>query len=200
MGPNRNNKDDDGDDDAPSNLDVDSLGDGVKVSKQMKPDGSWKDWVKSIEESSLAWMASPRGGLSKIHAGLNDENVSILQEASWVKGPVEDQSMQYGEDIVGVGGGGFMPTLMAPSELFKVDSRLQRSIYGDMELGEDAPELEDVVEPAAVPLAQPAEVAVEEAVQEPAQNVTGHQQVRDFGYGWLCWIFFQLIPVGLGVL
>lgn len=124
-------------------------GDGEKVSKRMKPDGSWKDWVKSIEDSSLNWIASPRSTSKLLHKNDdwkngNTENVSILQDASWVQNnPDYMATADYGEDASGESSG-----FMAPSQLFKVDSDLQaavdRSIF---DLGEDAPELEDVDDP-----------------------------------------------------
>jgi hypothetical protein len=124
-------------------------GDGEKVSKRMKPDGSWKDWVKSIEDSSLNWIASPRSTSKLLHKNddwknVNDENVSILQDASWVQNnPDYMAAADYGEDASGESSG-----FMAPSQLFKLDSDLQaaadRSIF---DLGEDAPELEDVDDP-----------------------------------------------------
>ncbi|KAG0585059.1 hypothetical protein KC19_3G254400 [Ceratodon purpureus] len=144
-------------------------GDGEGVIKRRRPDGGWMDWVKSIEESSISFM-SPRAKLKRENwkgGAVNDENASILEDASWAKGG-DFSSYEQGDSGVTEEessasrlmqenvGNSFMPTLIAPSMLFKVDSSLkaaaERSIYDDMDLGEDgpeddAPELEDVEEP-----------------------------------------------------
>lgn len=149
-------------------------GDGARgVAKLRRPDGGWMDWVKSIEESSLAFM-SPRARLKTPEnwKSVNDGNVSILEDASWAKG-ADFSSYAQGEDsgvteeessasrsMADNVGNSFMPTQIGPSMLFKVDSTLKaaadRSVYDDMDLGEgeapaldgdDAPDLEDVEEP-----------------------------------------------------
>lgn len=157
-------------------------GDGEGAAKRRRADGGWMDFVKGIEESSLAFM-SPRAKLRSWKGGaVNDENVSILEDASWVKGgdfssyeqgdsgvTEEESSAARREENLG---NSFMPTLIAPSMLFKVDSGLkaaaERSIYDDMDLGEDAPELEDVEEAEHSPATTPAQNF------GSAQQPTGH--------------------------
>nr|PNR27930.1 hypothetical protein PHYPA_028522 [Physcomitrium patens] len=133
-------------------------GGDADVSKRTKSEGSWTDWVKRIEESSMSWM-SPRYKSNQWKGNLlNDDNVSILGETSWVNrgdfNPYEQEAAST-EEVQSSSSrlideninNRFVPTLMAPSELFKVDSDLQRAVdevYDD--LGEDAPELEDVEE------------------------------------------------------
>lgn len=185
MGPksteNETSQGGDGDDEGNWELrrNADEHGDGEKVSKRMKPDGSWKDWVESIEESSLSWMSSPRSSSKHKnenwkHGVLNDDNVSILEETSWVKSADFGEDGSSGSRLVEenmITDSSFMPSLMAPSMLFKVDSGLQdaaqRSIYDDITLGEDAPELEDVAEHVTEPLTEPVVEPEVKPVAEP---------------------------------
>ena len=53
---------------------------GGRTFKRRKADG-WMDWVKEIEESGLAWMEKKLKNENWKGSTLNDENVSILQEA-----------------------------------------------------------------------------------------------------------------------
>jgi hypothetical protein len=152
-------------------------GDGEK---RRRPDGGWMDWVKSIEESSLTFM-SPRAKQKRENwkgGAVRDENVNILEEASWAKG---GDFSSYAQGDSGVTeeessaarlmqenvGNSFMPALIAPSMLFNVDPNLKAaaeiSIYDHMEDApeEDAPELEDVEEP-------------EGKLQTSQQQPTGH--------------------------
>jgi hypothetical protein len=173
MGPKKNSSSQEEDEDWTLRRD----GDGEKVAKRMKPDGSWKDWVKSIEESSLSWMSSPRSSSKLPKNWKNDETVSILEEASWVKGAEYTPNEFHGS---GETSAEFLPNLMKPSELFKVDSGLrsavERSTYSDMELGEDTPELEHVMEPVVEPVGEPEGPATEisGASVEPTPTVPSH--------------------------
>lgn len=63
----------------------------------MKFDGSWKDWVESIEEFSFFWMLLfwfffKYKNENWKYGVLNDDNVFILEEIFWVK------SVDFGED------------------------------------------------------------------------------------------------------
>lgn len=177
MGPKKNSSSQEEDEDWTLRRD----GDGEKVGKRMKPDGSWKDWVKGIEESSLSWMSSPRSSSKLSKNWKNDDTVSILEEASWVKGA---EFMPNRFNGSGETSAEFLPNLMAPSELFKVDSGLQsaveRSMYSDMEPGADTPELEDVIEPVAVSVAEPVGMSEGPATEisgvsvEPSPSVPSH--------------------------
>ena len=53
---------------------------GGRTFKRRKADG-WMDWVKEIEESGLAWVEKKLKNENWKGSTLNDENVSILQEA-----------------------------------------------------------------------------------------------------------------------
>lgn len=53
---------------------------GGRTFKRRKADG-WMDWVKEIEESGLAWVEKKLKNENWKGSTLNDDNVSILQEA-----------------------------------------------------------------------------------------------------------------------
>lgn len=122
-----------------------SVGDTPK--RNRKADGNWKDWVSSVQDASLSWIETKFKNENWKGSALNDDNVSILQEASWTRSAPSTSGVSIEEEILPIEESR-APAALAPSALFKVDSTLKRR-FEATQLSEEAPGLEDVVEAPA---------------------------------------------------
>lgn len=132
--------------------------DSERTPSQRVTDGSWMDWVSSIQELGLNWLESKLKNETWKGRSLNDDNVSILQETTWVdNGPSTSEPDQSGVTEVATPSSfvrgdivtnGRVPAAIAPSALFKVDSGLKAARFG-MDFDEGHPEHASTVGPGA---------------------------------------------------
>lgn len=114
---------------------------------------SWLDWLQSIAESGYAWVEKKLQNENWKGNSLNDDNVSILQEATWASTPKSGDK----DDPSSSSSGGVseavattedinvrVPAAISPAVLFKVDSELKAEHVDNAkraveDIGEDAP-------------------------------------------------------------
>ena len=122
---------------------------GERSFKRTMADGNWMDWLSNVQEAGLSWIETKFRNENWKGSALNDDNVSILQEASWARSDPSTSGVSTIEEEVVVTEDR-VPAVLAPSMLFKVDSKLKKFVLEKSsevaDFGEDAPGLEDVVE------------------------------------------------------
>ena len=126
-----------------------SMGEGERGGRLERTDGNWMAWARSVREAGVSWIEAKLRNDNWQGSAVNDDNVHILQEASWsTSDPSTSAASTVVEDVVVPEGR--MPAVLAPSALFKVDSKIKELALekssGVADFGEDAPELEDIDE------------------------------------------------------
>lgn len=94
--------------------------------KRRGPDSTWLDSLQAVTESASSWLERKLQNENWKGKSLNDDNVSILQEATWTREPsiVQPETDVSTDEILNAQ----VPASIAPSRLFKVDSTLKASL------------------------------------------------------------------------